>query len=235
MSAWKAKKFWKAVTVAEVDGGYSVELDGRPVRTPAKRPLVVPTKKMAEQIAREWDAVESEINPEAMPVTKSANAAIDKVAQQFDEVAQMIADYGDSDLTCYRADSPRELVARQAQAWDPLLDWLDEELNIRLFQRTGVMHESQSVEAKAALRELVSNLTPFQLTAFHDLVGLSGSLVIALAHIHGRLNEGDAWSISRIDEAWQIEQWGEDEEEMARVSVKRAEFQHACAFFQLCG
>lgn len=119
MSGWAKKRFWKETTVESVEGGYGVFLDGRAVKTPAKAALVVPTEAMAEAMAAEWDAQEGEIDPNTMPVTRSANAAIDKVAVQHTEVADMLAEYGGSDLLCYRATSPEELIARQAEGWDP--------------------------------------------------------------------------------------------------------------------
>ena len=123
MSAWKAKRFWKEAAVEETPDGFEVKLDGRPVKTPAKRALILPSRAMAEVVAAEWDAQEGEIQPHLMPATKTANAAIDKVAVQHNEVADMLAAYGDSDLLCYRADGPEGLVARQAAVWDPMLLW----------------------------------------------------------------------------------------------------------------
>lgn len=231
MSEWKAKRFWKEATVTEQDGGFGVALDGRPVRTPAKAPLVVPGRSMAGEIAAEWDAQQGEIDPNTMPFTRSANAAIDKVRVQHSEVADMIADYGDSDLLCYRADAPGELVARQAAAWDPLLDWAAQELNARLIVAQGVMHLPQPADAIARLRGEVHKLDAFRLTAFHDLVSLSGSLIIGFASARGHLDAQEAWELSRIDEAWQIEQWGEDEEAAAQAGIKRQAFLHAKRFF----
>jgi len=123
MTGWKAKRFWKAVTVVQEGGGFAVRLDARPVKTPAKRPLVLPTRAMAEAVAAEWAAVDNAIDPRRMPVTRAANAAIDKVATQFDEVAAMIAAYGASDLLCYRATAADPLARAQAEAWDPMLAW----------------------------------------------------------------------------------------------------------------
>jgi len=234
MSGWAAKKFWTKTTAAPVEGGFTVQLDGRSVRTPAKAPLVVPTMAMAEAIAAEWDAQEDQVDPATMPVTRSANAAIDKVAHQFDEVADMIADYGDADLLCYRADSPMELAARQAEAWDPLLDWADKKLGARLAPRSGVLHAPQDPRAIAALRSKVHSLTPFQLTAFHDLVGISGSLVIGFADTAGYATADSLFDLSRIDENWQIEHWGEDDEATEIAEKKRAEFLHAHNFYLLC-
>ncbi|MFY0311908.1 ATP12 family chaperone protein [Leisingera sp. D0M16] len=231
MSGWAQKRFWKEVSVAESDGGFAVELDGRRVKTPAKAPLVVPTREMGEAIAAEWDAQTESVDPSSMPCTRSANAAIDKVTHQHSEVAAMLAEYGDSDLLCYRADAPVELTLRQAQEWDPALDWAAEALGVRLQPRTGVLHQPQDAAALAALAEKVHAMNPFQLAAFHDLVGISGSLILAFAAAHGWRGAEEIWLLSRLDERWQEEQWGEDEEAAAAAEVKRQEFLHAKRFF----
>ncbi|KIC28301.1 ATP12 family chaperone protein [Leisingera sp. ANG-M6] len=231
MSGWAQKRFWKAVTVAEAAEGFEVELDGRRVKTPAKAPLTVPTREMAEAIAAEWDAQTESVNPNSMPCTRSANAAIDKVTHQHSEVAAMLAEYGDSDLLCYRADSPVELAARQAAEWDPVLDWAEAELGVRLLPRTGVLHQPQEPAALAVLAEKTRAMSSFQLAAFHDLVGISGSLILGFAAASGWRSAEEIWLLSRLDERWQEEQWGEDEEAQAAAEVKRQEFLHAKRFF----
>lgn len=234
MSDWKAKRFWKNAAVEKVDDGFAVLLDGRPVKTPAKRSLLLPTAKMAEVIAAEWNAQEDEINPHLMPATKTANSAIDKVATQHAEVADMLAAYGDSDLLCYRADHPEGLVARQAEEWDPLLDWAASELGARLEPRSGVIHVPQSADALDVLSSRTHALSPFQLAAFHDLVSLSGSLVIGFAAAEGLRHLDDLWETSRLDENWQAEQWGRDDEAEALAAVKKDSFRHAGHMFTLC-
>ena len=233
MSDWKPKRFWKTATVAETDGGYTVHLDARPVRTPAKAPLVVPTQLMAEAIAAEWDAQQEHVDPSTMPVTKGANAAIDKVSLQRDEVIAMLAEYGDSDLLCYRAAGPQALVQRQAENWDPQLDWAAEALGARLFVGEGVMHVPQTSRALTLLREELENLDDFALAAAHDLVSISGSLVLAIAVMRGALSVDEAWRLSRIDEHWQIEQWGEDDEATHNEKLKQQAFDDAARFFRL--
>jgi len=235
VNAWKPKRFWKAASVTQVEGGWTVQLDGRPVKTPAKALLVVPTEALAQAIAAEWDAQDKEVRPETMPFTRTANSAIDKVAVQYDEVAAMLSAYGRADLLCYRATGPEPLIARQAAAWDPMLDWAAEALDLRLTATAGVMHVAQDPQALARADALVASLGPFRLAAFHDLVALTGSLVLALAVIHGRLDAETAWTLSRIDEDWQIEEWGEDEEAAERTALKRADFLQATRFFGLCG
>lgn len=233
MSEWKAKRFWKTASVAAEGDGFTVHLDGRPVRTPAKSPLILPTRPMAAAIAAEWDAQQGTIDPRSMPLTRSANAAIDKVAVQHGEVAQMIADYGDSDLLCYRAPAPAELVARQAEMWDPLLDWAAEVLDVRLQTASGVVHVPQDPVVLHRLSQRVHAMDSFALAAFHDLVSLSGSLILGFAATLDHLEIERLWQLSRLDEDWQIEQWGADDDAAAFAETKRSAFLHAKRFHDL--
>ncbi|TNJ40729.1 ATP12 family chaperone protein [Phaeobacter sp. B1627] len=231
MSEWKQKRFWTSVDVETTDGGFAVTLDGRRVKTPAKTTLLVPSQSMAQAIASEWDAQQDVVNPLSMPNTRSANAALDKVRPQFSEVADMLAEYGDSDLLCYRAESPEELVARQTEFWDPALDWANEALGARLLPRSGLLHAPQDEAALQILRGRVHEMTAFQLAAFHDLVGLSGSLILGFAATKAWRPLDEIWSISRLDEHWQAEIWGVDEEAQAQEDVKKQAFFHAAAFY----
>ena len=233
MSDWKPKRFWKNATVVAVDGGHTVHLDGRPVKTPSKAGLIVPTAAMAAAMAAEWDAQVELVDPRTMPVTRCANSAIDKVRVQHADVAAMLAEYGDSDLLCYRAADPEGLVRRQAEGWDPVLEWAEKELGVRLRVAQGVMHVKQDPVALKRLREELDAFDEFALTAVHDLISLSGSLVLALAVTRNALLPEDAWTLSRIDEHWQIEQWGADEDANADEMIKRAAFLDALRFYQL--
>ena len=233
MSEWKAKRFWKQASATQADGGWQVLLDGRPVRTPAKAALLLPSQALAEAVAAEWDAQEERIDPRAMPATRTANSAIDKLALQREEVAEMLASYGGSDMLCYRAETPAELATRQAAEWDPLLDWAETAHGARLRPTAGIMPVTQDAAALERLAAPVREMEPFALAAFHDLVALSGSLVLALAVIADRLDPEEAWRLSRIDEEWQIEQWGEDEEAEAMAKVKRTAFLDAARFWKL--
>jgi chaperone required for assembly of F1-ATPase len=235
MSGWTAKRFWKAATVEAQDNGFTVRLDGRPVKTPAKTPLILPTRAMAEAVAAEWEAQTGVVKPATMPVTRAANSAIDKIAVQFDEVAGLLAAYGGSDLLCYRATGPAPLVARQEAAWDPLLQWAEESLGAPLHSTRGVVHVDQPEGSLNRLSARVFALSPFQLAALHDLIAISGSLVLALAIIDGRLGLDEAWEISRVDESWQNEQWGEDEDAAAQEALRKRGFDEAGRFFALCG
>jgi len=233
MSDWKPKRFWTESAVVETDGGYTVELDGRRVKTPAKAALVLPTHAMAREVSAEWDAQEKEVDPTSMPFTRSANAAIDKVRHQHAEVADMLADYGDSDLLCYRATHPQALQQRQADQWDPALDWAADALAARLLPVAGVLHQPQPKAALNALRLRVHGYNEFQLAAFHYLVSLSGSLVLGFAAAQNWRGAEEIWQLSRLDELWQIEQWGHDDEAHAVAETKKAAFLHAKRFFDI--
>jgi chaperone required for assembly of F1-ATPase len=235
MSAWKAKRFWKTAFAESCDGGFTVKLDARAVKTPAKRPLILPTLAMAEAVALEWDAQQGLVKPLTMPATRAANSAIDGIAHSFAAVAGDLSNYGETDLLCYRATSPQELIDRQATAWDPLLDWAATDLGARLNVTQGVIHIAQPPAATAKLRALVHGFTPFHLAAVHDLIAISGSLILALAVTRGRLTADQAWDLSRIDEVWQAEQWGIDEDAAALESLKHQALSQAGRFFALCG
>jgi len=233
MSEWAAKRFWTRAEPAETAGGYGVRLDGRAVRTPARAELRVPTHALAAEIAAEWDAQEGTIRPVTMPMTCAANAAIDRVAREADAVAEMLATYGETDLLCYRAESPAELAARQAAAWDPLLDWAESTFHARLVRTTGIMPVAQDRATLDRLHAPLRLLDIWALTAAHDLVCLSGSLVIGLAALHEVAPPETLWRTARIDETWQEEQWGRDEEAHATAERKRAEFLAAARLFRL--
>lgn len=224
MSEWKARRFWDAATVQPEGTGWQVWLDARALKTPAKAALVLPTRALAEAIAAEWDAQQGEIDPGAMPLTRAANSAIDKVIPQRAAVEAMLADYGGTDLLCYRATGPDALVARQAEGWDPLLDWADQALGARLRVTRGIVPVAQDPRAREALAVPLRAAAPFALTALHDLVTLSGSLVLGLAVAQGRLSGAQGFALSRIDEHWQEEQWGIDAEARAMEAAKRAQY-----------
>lgn len=232
MSTWKAKRFWSEVSAEQVDGGWRVTLDGRQVRTPQKAALVVPTEALATMIADEWFAQEDEVRPDTMPATRMANSAIDKVAPQRAGVVEVVCAYGETDLLCYRAESPASLVAQQAEAWDEVLDWAADTLGARLRVTTGVVPVAQDAEAIARLRGELDALDPFALAAMHDLVSLTGSLVLGLAVGRGVVGAEQAWAKGRVDEEWQISQWGRDEEADDLAARKRGDFMLAESFFQ---
>ncbi len=221
MSEWKARRFWKASAVRPAGQGFEVLLDDRPLRTPGKLPLLLPVEDLAWAVAREWDAQTDVIDPNTMPLTRAANSAIEKVTPQFAAVADMLAEYGGTDLLSYRADQPAELARRQAEAWDPLVDWAATELRAPLRITHGVIPIAQDSQALARLHGRVAALDVFGLTALHDLVTLPGSLVLGLAVIRGRIDADQAFRLSRIDEDFQAEQWGLDEEAQAAAEGRR--------------
>jgi chaperone required for assembly of F1-ATPase len=233
MTEWAAKRFWKEARVAQVEGGYGVTLDGRPVRTPHRTALAVPSAAMAAALAEEWNAQGDRIDPGAMPVTRAANSAVDKVAPQIGAVAEMLAEYGGTDLLCYRAESPASLVTRQDAAWDPFIDWAARDLGAPLNVGAGVMHIAQPEASLRALRAAVDRLDAFELTALHDLVTLSGSLVLALAAERGLHPPSHLWTVSRVDEIYQAELWGHDEEAEAAAAERQSAFENAHRFLRL--
>jgi chaperone required for assembly of F1-ATPase len=235
MSVWTARRFWTTARTVPAEGGFGVELDTRPVRTPRKAPLVLPTEALAKAVAAEWQAQGAKVDPLTMPFTRMANSAIDTAAPQFDVVADMIADYGGSDLLCYRAKGPAGLIDRQAQGWDPLLAWAADTFGTPLRVTVGIVPVPQPVESLAILRGLVRSQSPFHLAAFHDLVSISGSLILGLAVARKRLPVDEAWGLSRIDEDWQISLWGEDEDAAEIARRRREAFRHADRFYGLCG
>jgi chaperone required for assembly of F1-ATPase len=233
MSDWKPKRFWKTATPEPCEGGFTVTLDGRPVKTPAKAGLIVPTLPLAVAVAQEWDAQTGLVDPRTMPVTRSANAAIDKVRTQRAEVIGLLSEYGGSDLLCYRAPAPDGLVLRQRQVWDPLLDWAARDLGVTLTIGEGVVPVAQAPESILILQRELERTDDFELAAAHDLISLSGSLILALAVMRGHLDGLRAWDVSRVDEDWQISQWGLDDEAAANAAVKRDAFLHAERFYHL--
>ena len=231
MSNWAPKRFWSRVTVTETDGGFGISLDDKPVNTPSKTRLIVPTRGLADLIAAEWDAQQGRVDPRTMPATRAANSALDKVRPQVADVADLIAAYGESDYLCYRATSPDALIRRQAKLLDPVLDWAATALNARLITGPGVVPIAQDSGAIAVLRGRVHLFDNFQLTGFHDLVSLSGSLILGFAVALRARTAEQAWILSRIDEDWQAEQWGVDDEAQAHAALKRAAFLDAARFF----
>ncbi len=233
MSEWKARRFWKTAEVLRDGDGWTVALDGRPVRTPGKQPLTLPTDALAQAIAAEWDAQEGAIDPYSMPMTRAANSTVEKVRPQRDAVATMLAEYGGTDLLCYRADAPEELARRQAAGWDPLIDWAAVSLQAPLRITEGIVPVEQDSLALAALAGHIAALDDFALTALHDLVTIPGSLVLGLAVTRGRIDAAEAFDLSRIDEEFQAEHWGRDAESDAAAEGRRIALANAERFFLL--
>lgn len=224
------KRFWKEVTV---EPGNGLALDGRPVRTPGRAMLAVPTRDLAEAIAEEWRQVGETLDPRAMPLTGLANAAIDRVAPDPAGFAAGLAKYGESDLLYYRAEEPAALVDRQAASWDPLLEWAQHRYDIHFETVAGVMHRAQPEATVARLGEAVAALDPFRLAALSPIVTISGSLVAALALVEDAATPEAIWQAAHVDEDWQAEQWGEDSLAVQAREVRRVDFDAGMRFLRL--
>jgi chaperone required for assembly of F1-ATPase len=227
------KRFWKDVAIVEGDGGFVILLDAKPVRTPARRPLALPSEVLAEAIAEEWRAVEQDIDPRAMPLTGLANAAIDRVAPDKPAFAAGLARYAQADLTCYRAAGPRELAAVQELAWDALLGWARRRYDIDFVTTEGLTHVAQPAPTIERLSHAVEALDAFRLAGLSPLVTIGGSLVAALALLERAITPVQAWDAVSIDERWQIEQWGADAEAEAAIESRRRDFLAAAEFLEL--
>lgn len=227
------KRFYQQAAAVRSDDGWQVQLDGRPVRTPARAPLLLPTQASADAVVAEWQGQGEKIDPASMPMTGFANAAIDQITPYRARFAEGIARYGESDLLCYRADGPAELVARQAALWDPLLDWARMRYDVAFRTTQGIIHVAQPPETLARLSATVASFDAFALAGLSTLVTLSGSLVCGLALIEGAADPDTIWQSSEIDELWQAEQWGEDAEATNRRNLRRTEFDGAVRFCRI--
>lgn len=233
MAASGAKRFYKEAGVAVSDGGFAVTLDGKPIRTPAGTKLTVPTRALARAIAVEWEAQEESILPSNMPLTGLANAAIDRTGPDGQRIIEEILRFAGTDLLCYRAESPPDLVERQAAHWQPLLDWAEEAYGARLEVASGVVPMTQPSAALAALRVGVEDLSGQELTALAAVTGAVGSLVVGLALIQGRLTADEAVQVSQLDEAFQADLWGRDDEAEDRRNRLGMDIQAAAEFLRL--
>ncbi len=227
------KRFYKEAGVVAQPGGHGIALDGRPVRTPARAPLILPNEALARAIAQEWADQGEEIDPAAMPLTGFANAAIDQIAPDPVAFAASIAVYGESDLLCYRADSPAELFARQQEQWQPLLDWASGRYDLSFTVTSGIIHVAQPPATLDRLGEVVAAQGPFTLAALSPLVSLSGSLVIGLATLEQAFEIGRLRQAAELDELWQAGLWGDDDAALARRARRHADFTRAARFAEL--
>lgn len=227
------KRFWKDVTVERQDGGWGIRLDERPLKTPARQPLLVPTEALADGMAGEWRAVEDEIDARAMPLTGLANAAIDRVAPDKAAFAAGLARYAEADLACYRADGPRALVERQERHWDALLGWARRRYDLDFETTSGLTHVAQPQATVERLSHAVAALDAFQLAGLSPLVTIGGSLVAALTVFEKAMTAEAAWDAVSVDERWQLEQWGADAEAEATLDSRRRDFFAAARFLEL--
>jgi len=227
------KRFYKTVSAERTAEGFALLLDGRPVKTPYRRQLVLPSRPLADRLAREWDEQEDEVRPETMPFTRLANTAIDRMAEERAGIEQSVAAYGGTDLLCYLAPHPADLTERQRAAWQPWLDWAAERHGARLLPSPGLMPQKQEEEALNALSGAVGAMNDWELTALAECVTLTGSLVLGLAMLDGALDDEEAWRLSQMDEEHQIEQWGLDAEAEAAREAKREALALAAEFLIL--
>lgn len=222
------KRFYTQATVAAVDGGFAVLLDGKSVKTPLRNGLILPTQAAADLVCSEWQAQGAEIDPATMPVTRLANTALDAVSVNPDDVLADIVRFSGSDLLCYRADGPQELVARQSAQWDPVLDWLAEKHQARFIQTSGILHVEQPPTATDAFqRALQAYNTVFGLASLHLMTSLAGSAILALALANSHLSLEQAWALAHLDEDWTDEHWGVDSEAEARRKARFVDMQAA--------
>jgi chaperone required for assembly of F1-ATPase len=226
------KRFYQAVSAEPRDGGYAVLLDGRPVKTPARRPLAAPTQALAQALADEWEAQREMVDPAAMPLTRLANSIIDGVADRPDVVKAEVAKFLGSDLVCYRAGTPDGLVERQTQHWNPLIAFACDTLGARFVLGEGVMFVTQPDDAIAAAARAIPD-EPWKLGAVSAITTLTGSALIALAMARGELSTEDAWAAAHVDEDWNMHQWGRDDQALERRTAREAEMQAAAKVLAL--
>jgi chaperone required for assembly of F1-ATPase len=228
------KRFWKqAAAVTNQPGLWRIELDGRPVRTPARALLLLPGDALAAQVVGEWSTAGETVDPRAMPLTGLANAAIDHVTPNPSAFADGLARYANGDLLCYRADTPPKLIEAQAQAWDPLLHWARGRYDVDFVVTSGVAPVDQPTATLARLSLAVHALDPFRLAALSPLVTVGGSLVGALALLEGGASADDVWQAVSLDERWQLEQWGSDREAEMAMAAREADFRAGVRLLEL--
>ncbi len=227
------KRFWKSAEAVKDEGTWGVTLDGKPLRTPARAPLAVPTEALARAMAAEWNAASETFDPRSMPLTGLASAAADRVAPDRATFATGLAQYGESDLTCYRAQEPRALAQRQEQAWDPLLAWGRRRFDVDFRTTCGIVHVAQPAGTTGRLSHAVAALDAFRLAGLSPLVTIGGSLLAALAVLEGAVTAAEAWDAVTVDDRWQLDQWGADAEAEERLENRRRDFLAAAAFLQL--
>ncbi len=227
------RRFWKEVTLGQSTFGHAMRLDGRPVKTPTRNELALPTRRLADAVLAEWEAVEKTIDPMLMPMTGFANAAIDHIGGDRDGFVTAIAAYGETDLLCYRAAANEPLGARQATVWDPWLDWARARYDVSFVIVEGIMHEPQPEPTLVKLRAAVAARGTFELAAMAKLAHLSGSLVLTLALVERAGEAQDIWNAACLDELWQEELWGADHWADKNRADRWAEFTAAVRFLEL--
>lgn len=233
------KRFYKDVAVSEIPEGFGITLDGKPIRTPGRHVLAAPARSLAQIMADEWAAQKDTIDPMSMPMTRLANSVIDGVAYNAEAVSEDIAKYFCSDLLCYRASFPEGLIARQAEHWDPVLRWAADDLGAHFVLAEGVMHVAQPeralTAARAALPKVSTIKDAWTLAALHVVTAVTGSALLALALKNKVRDEAQVWAAAQVDEDWNSQQWGEDEEVASRRASRRRDFEAAAKVLMTLG
>lgn len=228
------KRFYSQVAVAESVDGFGVRLDGRDLRTPAGQPLRIASRQLAEAVAEEWQSQGETVRPESMPLMQLASTAVDRVAPNRAAIIDQLVGYGGTDLVCYRADSPRDLVERQERVWQPVVDWAAVGLGAELVVTSGVIPLAQPAETLERLRIIIEGYDDLRLTALQSAVAAMGSLLLGLALVEGELEAEEAFAASQLDELYEIEFWGEDEEARIRRDALRTDVASAARLLELC-
>jgi chaperone required for assembly of F1-ATPase len=233
MTETAARRFYKKASVVGTTAPFSVVLDERPLRTPLKRALDLPTEELARAVAAEWDEQKDKIDPRTMPLTQLANTALDRVTPDRDRIIGEIVDFAGSDLVCYRATEPLGLIERQAKAWQPVLDWARVALGADFLVTEGVVHRRQPPAALQATRNYLAQKGAWALTALHNITTLTGSALLAAMACDRAIPGSEAWTAAHVDEDWQIEHWGWDEEARHRRNHRKREFDICLRFCEL--
>jgi chaperone required for assembly of F1-ATPase len=222
----RRKRFYTRAAAAEVADGFAITLDDKPIRTPSGRQVVAPVREIAEAIVAEWEAQQELINPLTMPLTRFANSVAGAVVDRVEAVTEDMAKYFRSDLLFYRAGHPEALVAREAEHWDPVLFWAADTLGARFILAEGIVHVGQPDSAIAAARAALPT-DPWSVAALHVVTTLTGSALLALALLRGARDQDQVWAAAHVDEDWNIEKWGVDEEVAARRAARLVDFKAA--------
>lgn len=228
-----AKRFYREVAAAAGSGGFRVLLDGRPVRTPAGAVLVVRSESLARAIASEWAGQGDALDPKTMPLTALANTAIDRIGPSRDAIVAEAVRYASSDLVCYRADGPEGLARRQEREWQPLVDWASTHLGASFRVTSGIVAIEQPPMVLDAVATVARALGDEDLTVFSHVMAATGSAVLGLALLTGRIDADTAYRAAILDESWQSERWGVDAEAEARRQAVAADIRVAATFLAL--
>lgn len=228
------KRFYKSVGIAEEENGFSVRLDNRPVKTPAKNLLLLPNGPLADAVAAEWDAQSEDIDAHSMRLTRLANSAIDRVTEHRQAVVAEVAGFAATDLVCYRAAEPASLAKRQEEGWAPLVSWVAERHGIDLAVTTGLLPVAQSDASAQAVQTAIEAFDVYSLAGLHLVTSACGSVVLGLAVADGRIDGAAAWELSLVDETFQIEEWGEEPEATKRRAGLLEDITAAARYLSLC-